>query len=69
MSYILSIFVNDGGVMGGVKTAFWLWLGFVATVSVGGVLWKEEPWTLYLLNVAHWLVVMLVMGIINGVWI
>ena len=69
MSYILSIFVNNTGVIGGLKTAFILWLGFVATVSIGGVLWKDEPWTLYFLNSAHWLVVMLVMGMINGIWV
>jgi hypothetical protein len=69
MSYILSVFVDNGGVIGGLKTGFWLWLGFVATVSVGGVLWRNEPWTLYLLNISHWLVVVLVMGVINGVWI
>jgi hypothetical protein len=69
MSYILSVFVNNGGVMGGLKTGFLLWLGFVATVSIGGVLWRDEPWALYILNTTHWLVVILIMGVINGVWI
>lgn len=53
------------GLMGG----FWVWLGFVATVMINSVLWEGKPVKLYALNVAHYLVVLLVMGAILAVWV
>ena len=69
MSYVISMFASGVGLVGGLRISFWLWLGFVATVSIGGVLWRDEPCMLYFLNISHWLVVILLMGIINGVWV
>ena len=37
MSYILSIFVNEGGFSAGLSTGFLAWLGFVVTVALGGL--------------------------------
>ncbi|PIR74262.1 MAG: DUF1761 domain-containing protein [Candidatus Magasanikbacteria bacterium CG10_big_fil_rev_8_21_14_0_10_47_10] len=44
------------------QTAFWLWLGLVATIQLGAVLWENKSWNLYLLNAIHWLVALLVMA-------
>src|SRR3989344_1878364 len=43
------------------QIAFWLWLGFMATVLLGQVLWEKKSWILYSINATHYLVVVLVM--------
>ena len=47
---------------------FWMWLGFVATVSMGSVLWEKKPWGLWFLNNAYSLLMMLVMSAIVVLW-
>lgn len=72
MSYVLAHFVDYAQattVLGGLTAGFWLWLGFIATVMLGSVLWEGKPVTLYLINVAHYLAVLIVMGIILAVWV
>lgn len=51
------------------QAGFWLWLGFIVPVMLGGVLWEEKPWTLYLLNVSYQLVNMIVMAVILTLWV
>ncbi len=46
------------------KVGFWVWLGFVATTTVDGVLWKNEPWKLWVLNNAYRLISLKLMAII-----
>jgi len=58
MAYALSLFLNVNGLMG----AFWIWLGFIATIMFGSVIWEGKPLKLYFLNAFHWLAVILVMG-------
>jgi len=60
MAYALSLFLNVDGLMG----AFWIWLGFIATIMFGSVIWEGKPLKLYFINVFHWLAVILVMGTI-----
>lgn len=57
------------GVIGGLTSAFWVWLGFIATVSLGSILWDNKPFTLWILNNAYNLLGLLVAGVILGVWI
>ena len=71
MAWILGVFIfttASFGVMGGVTVAFWVWLGFVATIGLGTVLWECKPATLFWINMTHWLVAMLIMGGIIGAW-
>lgn len=56
------------GLSVGLQTGFWLWLGIVATVMLGSVLWERKPFKLYMLNSGYWLVVLLVMGALLGYW-
>jgi hypothetical protein len=44
--------------------AFWMWLGFVATVTMGSVLWEDRSWNLYLFNVAYYLVALGLMSVV-----
>lgn len=46
------------------QLAFWIWLGYVATVQVGAVLWEGKPWKLFFLNAAYSLVSLMAMALI-----
>ena len=60
--------LNYTGASAGAVLGFWLWLGFLATSLIGGVLWEGKPWGLYFLNSAYWLVNLLVIGVALGRW-
>jgi hypothetical protein len=47
---------------------FFIWLGFVATVSLNGVLWEGKPFSLYVLNNAHILVSLIITTLILNSW-
>jgi hypothetical protein len=71
MSYILAHFVDylDASTMiEGVELALWVWLGFFATQMIGSVLWEDRPWKLYVINVGHYLVVLIIMAVILTLW-
>ncbi|MBI2559017.1 DUF1761 domain-containing protein [Candidatus Woesearchaeota archaeon] len=71
MSYILAHFVDYAEattVMKGIEAGFWIWLGFVATVQIGMVLWEGKPFKLFALNTLHYLVALAVMASILAVW-
>lgn len=58
-SYVLFHFVNYFGVFdvgGALSLAFWIWLGFVATMQLGSFLWEGRPFKLFVLNAAQSLV-------------
>lgn len=52
----------------GAELGFWMWLGFVATVSLGVVLWEGKPWKLWLINNGYQLVSIAVMGGLLAAW-
>lgn len=69
--YILAHFVQYTGAKGaadGMQTAFWLWLGFVATTQLPTVIFEQRKLGLYLLNVGYNLVAALICGALLAVW-
>ncbi len=52
----------------GLFAAGLVWVGFSMTSELGSVLWENRPWSLFVLNAAHSLISLLVMGAIIGVW-
>ncbi len=56
------------GVGAGLMSGFWNWLGFVAPVTIGTVLWDKKPWLLWVLTSGYYLVTLLVMGVVLAVW-
>jgi len=67
MAYVLAaLIITTGavGIGGGVMLAFWVWLGFVATIGVGMVLWNNKPWGLFWLNNIGWLVTLAIMAVV-----
>lgn len=71
MAYVLAHFSNvwgASGIGGAFELAFWIWLGFQATVMLGPVLWAGESPKLYALNVVYQLVTLFVIAIILVSW-
>ncbi|HEY4486570.1 MAG TPA: DUF1761 domain-containing protein [Candidatus Paceibacterota bacterium] len=75
MSYALahtlvfsSTYLGVSGLSAGAMAGFWSWLGFVAPVTLGSVLWEGKSWKLWFLNNAYYTVSLVVMGSILGVW-
>jgi hypothetical protein len=75
MAYVLAFSLAMGnaalgtsGIAAGLQAAFWNWLGFVAPVMLGMVLWEGKPWKLYVLNVGYYLASLLLMGTILALW-
>lgn len=52
----------------GATWGFYAWLGFIVTTLLNSVLWEGRPWKIYWLNIGHYLVVLLAMGLILGAW-
>lgn len=46
----------------GLETGFWNWLGFVAPITMGSILWEGKPLKLWLINNGNYLATLLVMG-------
>jgi Protein of unknown function (DUF1761) len=75
MSYILdhaiifaSAYMKAEGIGAGLMCGFWNWLGFIAPVTIGVVIYEKKSWKLWVLNNAYCLVSLLVMGMILSVW-
>lgn len=75
MAYVLahslvfaSSYFNAGGISAGLMVGFWSWLGFIAPVTLGTVLWDGKPWKLWILNNAYQLLLLLIMGVILVLW-
>ena len=75
MAYVLShalifaaAYLNASGVSAGFMAGFWTWLGFVAPVTLGFVLFEGKSWKLWLLNNGYNLLSLIVMGVILALW-
>ena len=75
MAYVLNhslvfgdAYLKMSGVPDGLEGAFFIWLGFVATVTLVTKLYENKPWGLWILDNAFWLIAMMIMGVILSVW-
>ncbi|MEK6947863.1 MAG: DUF1761 domain-containing protein [Nanoarchaeota archaeon] len=70
-SYVLARLLNllqTTSPINGAKLALWIWIGFVATVTLSSVLWENKSYKLYLLNNGYNVVNMVVMAVILTLW-
>jgi hypothetical protein len=56
------------GVRAGIQAAFWNWLGFIAPVTLGPVLWENRPWKYWFITAGYYLVLLLINGAILAIW-
>jgi hypothetical protein len=75
MSYVLAhalvfaaAYFKMSGIPAGLMCGFWNWLGFIAPVTLGAVLWEGKSWTLWLLMNGYYLLTLLIMGMILSAW-
>jgi hypothetical protein len=61
-------YFDTSGFGGGLVVAFFSWLGFIAPVTVGAVLYEKKPWMYWILMNAYWLISLLVMSVILTLW-
>jgi hypothetical protein len=66
VSFLSHKFFNNSFFMDAVSTAFWVWLGFTAARMITHDVFERRPVKLTMLNAAHELVTLLVMGAIIG---
>lgn len=67
MAYVLSNSLADRHIVDigtALYLAFWIWLGFIATVMLGGVLWEKKPMALYWIQSLYYLVSLWLMAIV-----
>lgn len=70
-AFVLALFLHwlrADSVHVGVMVGFHVWLGFVATVQLTGVLFMKQSMKLFAINTGYQLVCYLVMGAILAVW-
>lgn len=61
-------YLSLSGVQAGLQSGFWNWLGFIAPVTLGSVLWERRPWKLWLINNSYYLTLLAMMGVVLSVW-
>lgn len=61
-------FAKADTLMEGLQTGAWLWLGFIAAVSIADVLFAQRPMKLWLITAGYQLVIMLANGAILAMW-
>jgi hypothetical protein len=69
--YVLAHFVNytkATSALGGIQTAFWIWLGFVVTTQAPTVIFEGRSFGLFVINVAYQLVGCAIAGAILAIW-
>ena len=71
IAYVLSLFINYFNaytIIKGLQLGFWIWLGFIATTTMGSVLWENKSPKLYFLNNAYNLLSLEMMAVILSIW-
>ncbi len=53
----------------GLLSAFWLWLGYIATFGLTGVIFEKHSWKLYGINMGFQFVGLMIVGAILAVWL
>jgi len=71
MLYVFALFLSYMAVSSwieGLIAAVVIWVGFIATLGIGGILWEGKSIKLYFINMLYWLVLLLISGAILAVW-
>jgi uncharacterized protein DUF1761 len=69
--YILAHFVQytkAKNALDGLQTAFWIWLGFIATTQIATVIFEGRKPELYLLNIGYQFVACSLASVILAIW-
>lgn len=67
--YYMSAYTRMVGIDNGITGALWLWLGFIAPVTLSPVLWEKKPWKYWFITSGYYLVLLVLMGVILSLWV
>ena len=56
------------GPVAGLEVGFATWLGFIAPITLGPVIYERKSVKLWLMNNAYWLTSLVLMGLLFAVW-
>jgi len=71
MSFVLAYAVQHQAITGikeAIILSLWIWVGFIATITLGTILWDNKPVKLYLLNNAYNCLAVALMAVILVSW-
>lgn len=57
------------GALSGAVLGFCIWLGFIVTSHFSGVIWAQKPFRVFFIDVAYYLVSLLMMGSLLSTWL
>lgn len=63
-----STYLGISGISAGLQAGFWSWLGFIAPITLGSVLWEGKSWKLWFLLNSYYLISLLISGSILAMW-
>ena len=64
----LASLVGVSGFGGALLLGIVLWIGFPLMILSGSILWDQVPWKLAAIHVGDWLIKLLVISLIVGLW-
>ncbi|MEK7632147.1 MAG: DUF1761 domain-containing protein [Patescibacteria group bacterium] len=70
-AYVLAVFVGFAGAATfaeGAIVGFWLWLGFIFTVTMSSVIFEKRPWKLWLINNGYQVILLVISGGLLAAW-
>ncbi len=75
MAYVLqhalvfsAAYLKMTGIPAGIMTGFFNWIGFIAPVTLGSVLWEGKSWKLWIINNGYYIVTLLAMSTLLSIW-
>lgn len=61
-------YLGSTGVSAGLMGGFWNWVGFIAPVTLGYVIWDNKTWGYWFITAGYYLVLLCAMGIVFALW-
>lgn len=62
-------YVNAVSIGDAIELGFWIWLGFVAPMMLGIVLWEGKPVKLYAVNAGYQLFALIISSLVLILWV
>lgn len=60
--------IGVASLLGAARLGLVLWIGFPFVLLTGSIMWEDVPWKLATIHAGDWLVKLLLMTVILGVW-
>lgn len=71
LAYVIAGLVAQTGVTtagGGLQLGLWLWLAFPVVLLSGSIIWDSAPWKMAAIHAGDWLLKIMLMALVLGVW-